>query len=343
MEFRTLRGAAERGALLELLDGWDVGDGWRGRDFFRRYVELDPTYADDNVWVAAEAEGLVGCVQIFPRRLRVGSAAVPTGGIGSVFTQPEHRRRGVGEALLARAVGAMCERGMELSLLFTARAPWYTRLGWRVWPCRRMILERGDSRPSAAPGFEVTSFDPGRDFAAVQALHERYDADREGSALRDGALWRASLRLAGNPGEEFLVARSGGALLAYARAVVLYGILTVTEYACAPAAEGALAELLVRLLAPRGGDRLARDAGVSGDARQRALGDCAVRGAPLRAALEGRGVKAQEFDDPRTMLRCLDPRALARRLDEPLDVPAEALLGRRLPPERFAFWAADRF
>jgi GNAT superfamily N-acetyltransferase len=343
MELRTLRGAAEREVLLELLDGWDVGDGWRGRDFFRRYVELDPTYADENVWVAADADGLVGCVQIFPRLLRLGAAAVPTGGIGSVFTHPDQRRRGVGEALLARALGAMRARGMELSLLFTARAPWYTRLGWQAWPCRRLILERGDSRPAAAPDFEVAAFDPARDLAAAQALHERYDADREGSVIRDDALWRASLRMAGNPGEEFLVAQRGGGLLAYARAVVLYGILTLTEYACAPGAEAALAELLVRLLAPREDDPLAGDACVSGDARLRALGDSAARGAALRSALESRGVKAQEFDAPRTLLRCLDPGALARRLDEPPTARAEALLARRLPPRRFGFWAADRF
>ena len=55
MEIRRLR-PEDRPRWLALLDGWDVGDGWRGRDFFRRYVELDPTYADENVWVAAEGD-----------------------------------------------------------------------------------------------------------------------------------------------------------------------------------------------------------------------------------------------------------------------------------------------
>ena len=56
-------------AVLELLDPWDVGDGWRGRDFFRRYMELDPSYRDENFWVADDAGRLVSCVQVFPRRL----------------------------------------------------------------------------------------------------------------------------------------------------------------------------------------------------------------------------------------------------------------------------------
>lgn len=342
MEIRTLR-RQEREALLALLDGWDVGDGWRGRDFFRRYMERDPTYADENVWVAAEGGRLLGCVQIFPRRLRLGAAAVPTGGIGSVFTDPEQRRRGIGAALLDRAARAMAERGMELSLLFTARVPWYTGLGWHAWRYRRRLLERGSSRPEETPGLEVAGFEPARDLAAVQALHERFDADRDGAVLRDAALWRGSLEVAGNPGEEFSLARRDGALVAYLRAVVLYGILTLTEYACEPGAEPELAELIVRALARRDSDPMAGAARVEGDARLRALAGPAVRDAALWASLGERGVVAHEFEDGASMLRCLDAPALARRLGEPGDAPSEDLLARWLPPERFAFWPADRF
>jgi hypothetical protein len=45
------------------------------------------------------------------------------------------------------------------------------------------------------------------------------------------------------------------------------------------------------------------------------------------------------------MLCCLDPAALARRLGA-IPHPGEtgyALLRRLLPPERLAFWPADRF
>mgnify|MGYP003446902113 CR=1 FL=1 len=96
MEIRTLA-RDEREALLELLDGWSLPDGWRGRDFFRRYVERDPTFADENVWVAAEAGRLLSCVQVFPRPLRVAGVEVPAGGIGSVFTRDDARRRGLAE------------------------------------------------------------------------------------------------------------------------------------------------------------------------------------------------------------------------------------------------------
>ena len=132
MELRTLR-RSEREPLLDLLDLWQMPDGWQGRNFFRRYLEDDPTFSDQNVWVAVDAGRLVSCVQIFPRPLQLRGKVVPTGGIGSVFTLPDHRRNGIAEALLNRAVEAMSRAGFEISLLFAARIPWYTRLGWRSW------------------------------------------------------------------------------------------------------------------------------------------------------------------------------------------------------------------
>ena len=93
MELRTLR-RSEREPLLDLLDQWQMPDGWQGRDFFRRYLEDDPTFSDENVWVAVDAGRLVSCVQVFPRPLQICGKAVPAGGIGSVFTLPDHRLNG---------------------------------------------------------------------------------------------------------------------------------------------------------------------------------------------------------------------------------------------------------
>ena len=91
MEISTLQ-SAERDALLDLLDLWKLPDGWSGRDFFRRYIEQDPTFVDSNFWVARDRERSVACVQIFPRHIRMLGHSIPVGGIGSVFTHPDHRR-----------------------------------------------------------------------------------------------------------------------------------------------------------------------------------------------------------------------------------------------------------
>jgi GNAT superfamily N-acetyltransferase len=332
----------ERERWLELLDGWPLADGWRGRDFFARPVGVDPSYTDANVWLAAEGERLLACVQIFPRRLGVGGREVPTGGIGSVFTRPERRGAGLASRLLEAAALDMRARGMELSLLFAARIPFYERLGWRSWPMRREILRRAAGAPAPrAERFAQAAFDPARDEEEVRALHAQTAQRRPGLACRDTREWRGSLALTGNPAEEFRVARdAGGALAAYLRAVRLNDTLVIAEFGARD--PDALAGLVDALLRPRARDALAPPQKGSAAFRGHAVLALAAD-APLAAALEARGLSRQPVDDPTPMLRCLDPAALARRLGLAPAADALALLRRALPPERFAWWPADRF
>ena len=327
MEIRTL-GAGEREALLALLDGWPLPDGWRGRDFFRRYVEDDPSYRDENVWVAAEGGRLVACVQIFPRTLRAGGAALALGGIGSVFTRPERRRSGIASALLTSAEAAMRERGMAIGMLFTGRLAWYESLGWLRWPSARAIYLRGDRSAARPCDAELCDFDAARDLDDVKAIHAAYDAPRPGTVVRGDADWQGSLRLAGNPGEAFRVARRHGAVTAYARTTALEGHPILSEFGRRDDAAGDLAALLDTAFASGGG----------------AFGP-APADAELEKALAERAIALRPLGDPNSMLRCLDLEALrAAAGAEPRRGESDAdLLARILPPERLLFWPADRF
>lgn len=342
MEIRTLR-EGDREALFALLDLWDLGEPLPGREFFRRYVEDDPTFEDHNYWLAVEDGTPVSCVQIFPRPLRTAAGRVWMGGIGSVFTHPAHRKRGHGEALLARACEAMRERDMPISMLFAARIPWYTKLGWRSLGVSRTLLRRAP-RASADPG-AVETFQAERDLAGVVALYEAYCASRPGTVVRDARLWEASLANAGNPGEEFLLARTAGAPCAYARAAVVSGFLSITEFAHAPGAEAELAVLFASLLTPRSNDPLALPDRPS-DALRGAAATVSLDGEPdLRAVLDAQGFALAGAHDPTLMLRCLDAEALETQAGTrraPGETPS-AFLGRVLPAESFSFWPADRF
>jgi predicted N-acetyltransferase YhbS len=346
MEIRTLR-AGEREALLDLLDGWKLADGWRGRDFFRRYVEGDPTFADENVWVAAEAGALLSCVQIFPRPLRIAGTCVETGGIGSVFTREDARRRGLAERVLAAAGEAMRARGMAVSLLFGEQGI-YARLGWRTWGARAALLVRepGAAAPPAPPGAEIRAFERAPDLSPVRALHERYSDALSGTVVRDDRLWEHSLRNSGNPDEEFLVARAGGELVAYARATVLYGVVNLMEFACEPGFEAALAALVARILSAREEDPWERRSRPSAELRRVAVSAPLHAFAPeLAAELARERIAVRESGDESSMLRCLDPEALAARVGE-RPRPGESgndFLARLLPPADLTFWAADRF
>ena len=344
VEIRTLR-RNERELLLALLDGWDVGDGWQGGAFFRRYLEDDPTFRDERMWVAADGGELVSCVQVFPRPLQTPSGAVPVGGIGTVFTRPDARGRGLAGALLARAADDMKARGECVSMLFAGPFAFYEKRGWESWGLRRVLLERvGDGAPVEG-AVELTSFDPARDLASVRALHEAYSGLLPGTVVRDDALWEASLRNGGNPHEEFRVVRARGECVAYLRAVVLSGILVLSEFACAPGFEGALASAVRASLEPHDSDPLATGGKPSGELR-RVASTVSLHFAPdLAAALLRNGIAMKEHDDPSCMLRCLDAEALAAHVGLPprADEPSADLLRRVLPPEDLTFWTADRF
>ncbi len=328
VEIRTLE-SREREAVLELLDAWELPDGWRGRDFFRRYMEDDPSFRDENFWVAAEGARLVSCVQIFPRRLRLNGGEVGLGGIGSVFTHPEGRGSGAASAVLRAAEDDMRGRGLALGLLFTGRIPFYERLGWIAWPfSNALYIAQEADAGAAAEGVELDAFDLARDLADVCDLHAGYSAERSGSVVRDDAAWEGNLKVAGNPDEDFRVARRDGEVVAYARFIALEGHPILAEFGRGPRDEDALAALLSRALAERGGGYGPAPADAS-----------------LEAGLLAHGVEVRPMGDPNTMLRCLDAEALlAAAGAERAEGESEAdLLRRVLPPERALFWPADRF
>ncbi len=344
---RTLH-RSERERVLALLDEWPLSDGWRGRDYFRRYLECDPTYVDDNFWVAEQRGDLVACVQIFPRLLRVRGAAVPVGGIGSVFTSEKARGSGVASQLLEASAAAMRARGMELSLLFASRHAFYARLGWVLWPRQRPLWIRADTSAAQDASRHIDAFEVARDLDEVMALHERYAAWRDGTVVRDHAFWLGQLGFAGNPTEDFLVARDAtGRIEAYIRASLLEGFCAVLELGRddSAGAASALADLVLRCAAPRDDDPSAARAGKSSSEFRRVLLAPAHDDAALDTALVARGVQLKHFDEKGSMLRVLDAEALARRCGASLGhgESPDSMLQRLLPPERLVFWPADRF
>ncbi len=351
MEIRRLE-TSERQSAIGLLDGWERPDGPRARDSLRREIEADPNLAERNVWVAADRGEVLGCVQIFPRRLRVLGHGIPSGGLGNLFVRRDHRGSGMASRLVECAATAMRERGMELAVAFTSRRGLLQRLGWRTWTSHRSILRRAEQRnperteAAARPAIEFVPLDRHREraLAALKAIHSAYSGSRNGTVVRDDQLWETSIELADRSTEEFLVARREGLAVAYARAVLLDEGLTVTELGRFEDGSQALARLLAQMLEARPDDPFA----------------CAGRGSKelrsfvvlptfddigLTVGLEHEGVTSHPFDDDSGMIRCLDVSALAARLDVEL-LPAEdeaSFLKRILPPEGFVFWPADRF
>ncbi len=327
-------------ALLDLLDGWPFPDGQSGRDFFRRYTELDPAFEPRNVWVAERAGELVSCVQIFPRRVRIGGEVLPMGGIGSVFTRPDARRRGVAGALVERAIAAMGESGMLLSYLLAERLRWYGQYGYRPWSRGwRTLHWLAGARAEAA---NIRRYDAEQDRNDVERLWRLY-AEGAGGAPLDGIVdrgapedWQASYRLAGTPEEDIWIADGGTQATAYLRVADFNGLPRVLEWGREGDGVRALYELLAAALAGRNVESI-RLPLIRDEALERLL---AAAGARIDTRPAWDEVPPGAGPPATWMVRCLDDEALAGRLGIANE---DDILARCLPPERFAFWEADRF
>lgn len=85
-------------------------------------------------WVDGDVAGHAGIV---PRTAEVDGRVIAVGGISGVWTAPEHRGHGLGQAVLAAAAAFVRDDlGAAFGLLLCRRElePFYERLGWRHVP-----------------------------------------------------------------------------------------------------------------------------------------------------------------------------------------------------------------
>ena len=219
MELRQAR-LSERDEVLDLLAHW-----FDDRDFFARYNLNDPAFRDDLCLVALDAGRIVSTVQIFDRKLNLGGQAVATGGIGSVYTLADYRKRGIAAALMRLSVDTMEREGFELSLLFAERLDFYGSFGWSSVTRIFSVL------PNAA---QLPAGERFRDRALRSSA-------RSGRSVRHLCLVQRPLRLDRRTRRKLLArqsaatreirantswsaARCDGRIAAYARAIRFYGL-----------------------------------------------------------------------------------------------------------------------
>lgn len=169
----------------------------------------------------AEVDGqVVAYVRIFDRRMRVRGVPLRAGGVGSVATHPDFRRRSLASTLLHDAIRVMQRRGYAISFLYTGVMPLYERLGWRVvaQPYLRAPLAEA-ARLAASGPYVVRSFDA-RDLPAVRRVFSRATRHATGSIVRTERYWRDHFWWANDDPRFFLVAERRGRVVAYVRGQV---------------------------------------------------------------------------------------------------------------------------
>jgi GNAT superfamily N-acetyltransferase len=98
-----------------------------------RWADLDPeTDFLIRLWDTSQ---LRACAWVTRRTVRVSGREVPVAGIRGVVTDPDHRRRGYGRAVMERAHELMRSfADCEFALLFSSvmAVPFYEDLSWRT-------------------------------------------------------------------------------------------------------------------------------------------------------------------------------------------------------------------
>jgi predicted acetyltransferase len=159
----------------------------------RRHHYLEhPRFTLRDVRVAELDGGLVAVMVLYPLHAFVRSQRVPLIGVGSVAVSPEHRRRGIGEAMLRAALREMRAHGDGLSALYAFHAGFYRKLGWGSFEHVHQLAVAPANLPASDEARSVRRLKlPDR--AAVMALYERVAQQGHFALERNLAWWTQRL------------------------------------------------------------------------------------------------------------------------------------------------------
>lgn len=135
-------------------------------------------------------------MRVYLRKLNLGAYGhVECGAIGDVATSPAHTGCGLASQLMQKAIGFMEERHLNVGMLHTSSAAkLYSKLGWKTFPMRTIILRcnHGDLSSHATQSLigrvQPIDFELNSHFDTVRRLHAKFAPP--GSFVRSEAFWR---------------------------------------------------------------------------------------------------------------------------------------------------------
>ena len=262
-------------------------------DFFARIHKEDPNFRPENSRVVLFNGRIVSVVQIFERETLIGGVPVKMGGLGSVGTLPQFRRRGFGTLALQDALRFMEREGYDLSLLFTGIHDYYAREGWRVF-------EHASALTASVPQGLANDGAGGRrpvrwpeELPALMRLYNQFNRGATGPIQRSEAYWLRHVRWRPFEERQFTAAYENGRMVAYLR---YSGDGMLEEAAYVQGGRAAAAALAVEALRGREQTRVMPGA------------------LTLRRGLEGRGFAFQEEPLRWLMFRIVNLKSLLKKL-----------------------------
>ena len=161
-----------------------------GHERYRQYVHTDPSYRYDQSRVVVVNGQIVSTLRVWEREMRIGSIAVPMGGIGGVGTDPDHQGAGYATALMKDTISYMRTVGYDVGVLFSAiPCSFYRKLGWASVPLAGFRVTRRGTIELAPTEWRVEPFDEKRDIEASITLYDNHNAQQSGSLVRTRSYW----------------------------------------------------------------------------------------------------------------------------------------------------------
>ncbi len=215
------------------------------REFFRSITIDDPNY-DPRFSLAIDRDGvLLSFLQIFDRTLWVEGDKVRIGGIGSVGTAPQHRRRGYGTALILESIEVMQKARMDASILFTTIQPFYARHGWKSIkqkyqeiPLPKLVFSGIDEKKIPEMRDEWIIWNAGEDIPprqlrSIKSIYNKTLPTQTGKIIRDPEYWSQSVKWCRDAGA--IIKESGSTRSYFRYRLIEDSVMLITEYGLATA------------------------------------------------------------------------------------------------------------
>jgi GNAT superfamily N-acetyltransferase len=254
---------AEGSILDEILAAtYEIWHEGLSREAYPRYYtgQLKTPWARSHLrrWALVDGSRVLASAKTYAFEASLDGREVRVFGIGAVFTQPAHRRRGCGRDLLQRLLHRAPDEGFDAALLFSEiGADYYAQLGFTPIPTLDLELRVREDTRRGAPA-TLVRFGDDRDLADMAAMctvrasgvrfHLHRTRDVVHYALAKKRLL-AGLSAPGERGVEFFVAEEGASAVAYVVLSTRAGQWTIEEAGDRDPAGARLGAILQTLIA----------------------------------------------------------------------------------------------
>ena len=165
------------------------GDSGDRRYRFTNIVKQDPWFDLNNTRACFVDGKAASVVQVFDRPMRIGNCVVRMGAVGSVGTDPAHRRAGYSSGVLRDSVRYIRTAGYDLSMLSTGIHSHYARAGWVIYPTYSMEVTLPPTLGEVPADVTIKQCEPNRDLPVLQAIFDQFNASRTGTFVKNAEYW----------------------------------------------------------------------------------------------------------------------------------------------------------